>query len=99
MPAVRSFSANGCVGVGVRYNVKVIIKGSNSTINGLWYIPITQRSEVNPNQSTKPRKKTTAVLMKELNLVTKQAEYRANNLFLMSGATPHCAMYDIRKEV
>ena len=49
-----SFSKWG-VGVEVRYRGKVIMKGSKSTIDGLWYVPITQNSEVNLDQHCKPQ--------------------------------------------
>ena len=46
------------VGVEVRYRGRVILAGSKSTINGLWYVPITQNSEINLTQHMEPRKKT-----------------------------------------
>ena len=41
------------ISVEVRYNGKVVMKGRKSTINGLWYVPITNINEVNPNQHDK----------------------------------------------
>ena len=39
-------------GVEVRYRGKTVLRGRKSTINGLWYVPITQNIEVNPIQDT-----------------------------------------------
>ena len=37
--------------IDVRYKGKVIMTGRKSTINGLWYVPITKISEDNPEQT------------------------------------------------
>ena len=41
------------ISVEVRYNGRVIMKGSKSTINGLWYVPITTSKDVNPKKLVK----------------------------------------------
>ena len=46
------------IGVKVRYNGRVIMKGSKSTINGLWYVPITTSEDVNPKKTTAADKPT-----------------------------------------
>ena len=63
------------VNVIVRYNGRVIMTGSKSTTNGLWYVPITQNCEVNPKQHPEPRQKDTIVPDKDLNLMQNQEIY------------------------
>ena len=42
--------------VEVRYRGKIVLRGSKSTINGLWYVPITKiNSEDNPEQADKSK--------------------------------------------
>ena len=63
------------VNVIVRYNGRVIMTGSKSTTNSLWYVPITQSNEVNPKQHTEPRQKDTVIPDKDLNLMQNQEIY------------------------
>ena len=63
------------IGVEVRYRGKVIMEDRKSTINGLWYVPITQNSEVNPNRHTESRNGVTTDPMEELNPEAKLVLY------------------------
>ena len=44
------------MGVEVRYNGRVVLKGRKSVTNGLWYVPITTNKEVDPNKTLEIRK-------------------------------------------
>ena len=74
------------ISVEVRYNGRVIMKGSKSTINGLWYVPITTSEETNPKKSVKFHRERSNVEKEDANSATQV------DLGFQSATTAECGI-------